>query len=61
MEQKINFEKEMARLNEIVNEINDKALPLDESLKLEGQEIVKRIRETLKVAQEQIEEVIEIK
>lgn len=62
-EKKVSFEDQMTRLDEIVNEINDKALPLDESLKLyeEGQKIIKDIQKTLKTAQEKIEEVIEVK
>lgn len=63
MEKKNNFEEQMARLDEIVNEIADKALPLDESLKLfeEGQKIIKELQKTLKEAQEKIEEVIDVK
>ena len=63
MENKLNFEQQMKRLNEIVNEISDKALPLEESLKLyeEGQKIVENLQKTLKEAQEKIESVIEVK
>ena len=57
------FEKEMKRLDEIVNNISSEKLPLDECLKLykEGQEIVKRLEKALKEAEEKVEKVIENK
>ena len=61
-EKEINFEKELARLKEIVNLIQQKDLPLDESLKLyeEGAKIVKVLQEELQKAEAKVEKVIEI-
>lgn len=61
-EKKIDFAKEMERLDEIVDEISSKALPLDESLKLyeEGNEIIKRLEKALKDAEEKVEKIISI-
>lgn len=58
----VNFEKELNRLKEIVSLIQQKELPLDESLKLyeEGNRIVKLLNEELKKAEEKVEKVIEI-
>lgn len=60
---KIDFGKEMERLEQIVDEISSKALPLEESLKLyeEGNQIIKKLEEALKEAESKVEEVIEIK
>lgn len=62
MEQKVNFEKELNRLKEIVSLIQQKELSLDESLKLyeEGSKIVKLLEEELKKAEEKVEKIIEI-
>ena len=62
MEKEVNFEKELNRLKEIVSLIQQKELPLDESLKLyeEGNKIVKLLNEELKKAEEKVEKVIEI-
>ena len=45
LEKKIDFAKEIERLDEIVNEVSSKALPLEESLKLyeEGNKIIKKL------------------
>ena len=61
-EKEINFEKELNRLKEIVSLIQQKDLPLDESLKLyeEGAKIVKLIQEELNKAEAKVEKVIEI-
>ena len=61
-EKELNFEEKMSKLNEIVNNISDKALPLDEALKLyeEGNAIIKELEKALKDAEQKIEEVIEI-
>ena len=42
-EKKVDFKKEIARLDEIVDEVSSKTLSLDESLKLyeEGMKIIK--------------------
>lgn len=61
-EKKINFAKEIERLDEIVNEVSSKALPLEESLKLyeEGTEIIKKLESALKEAEEKVEKIVEI-
>ena len=62
-EQNFDFEKEMKRLDEIVNKISSQELPLDDCLALykEGQEIVKKLEKALDEASEKIENVIETK
>ena len=61
-EKKIDFEKEIKRLDEIVEEISSKALPLDESLKLyeEGTKIIAALEQALKDAQEKVEKIVNI-
>ena len=61
-EKKINFAKEIERLDEIVNEVSSKALPLEESLKLyeEGTQIIKKLEEALKETEEKVEKIVEI-
>ena len=61
-EEKIDFEKELNRLNEIVNRIQDESLPLDESVKLyeEGNKIIKLLESELKKAEEKVEKIVEI-
>ena len=63
MGEKIDFKKNLERLDEIVNQISNKALSLEESLKLyeEGQQIIKLLSEELKNAEEKIESVVDIK
>ena len=60
MEKEFDFEKEMNRLDEIVNLVSGESLPLDECIKLyqEGQEIVKKLENALKEAEEKVEKVI---
>ena len=55
-EKKIDFAKEMKRLDELVEEVSSKALSLEESLKLyeEGNEIIKRLEQALKEAEEKV-------
>ena len=62
-EQKIDFEKEMKRLDEIANKISSQDLPLDECLELyqEGQKIIKNLEKALQEAAEKVEKVIETK
>ena len=62
-EEKIDFEKEMKRLDEIANKISSKDLPLDECLTLyqEGQKIIKNLEKALNDAAEKVEKVIETK
>ena len=61
-EKKIDFAKEIKRLDEIVDEVSSKALPLDESLKLyeEGQAIIKKLEEALKEAEKKVENIVSI-
>ena len=61
-EKKIDFEKELNRLKEIVSLIQQKDLSLDESLKLyeEGKKIVETLNEELKLAEAKVEQVIEV-
>ena len=61
--EKLDFKKMMDRLDEIVSLISDKALSLDESLKLyeEGKEIVKALSEELAEAEKKIENIVDIK
>ena len=61
-EEKVNFEKELNRLNEIVNRIQDESLPLDESVKLyeEGNKIIRLLEDELKKAEEKVEKIVEI-
>ncbi|MBP5575011.1 MAG: exodeoxyribonuclease VII small subunit [Bacilli bacterium] len=63
MEEKLEFEKEMKRLDEIVNKISSQNVSLDESLKLyqEGQAIIKKLEKGLEEAQNKVEKVIETK
>lgn len=57
----VNFEKELNRLKQIVNDIQQKDLPIDESLKLyeEGKKIVALLSDELKKAEDKVEKVIE--
>lgn len=61
-EKKISFEKQIQRLDEIVEKISSKALPLDESLKLyeEGNNIIRELEDALKDAQEKVEKIVDI-
>ena len=63
MEEKLDFEKEMKRLDEIVNKISSQNVSLDESLTLyqEGQAIIKKLEKGLEEAQNKVEKVIETK
>ena len=62
-EKKIDFKKNMDRLEEIVNTISSQTLSLEESLKLyeEGKYIIKVLSEELKLAEEKVENVVDIK
>ena len=61
-EKKLDFKKEMERLDEIVDKISNKALPLDEALKLyeEGVKIVKDLEKQLEEAKDKVEKVVDI-
>ena len=63
MAEKNEFQKKLDRLNTIVDEISNKSLPLDESLKLyeEGNEIIKELEKTLKEAEEKVENLVVVK
>ncbi len=63
MEEKvINFEEELNRLKQIVNDIQQKDISVDESLKLyqEGQKIIATLEEELKKAEDKVEKVIKV-
>ena len=62
-EERIDFEKEMKRLDEIANKISSQDLSLDECLALyqEGQKIIKNLEKALAEATEKVEKVIETK
>ena len=61
-EKKIDFKKQSERLDQIVQEISSKALPLDESLKLyeEGMQIIKELEGALQEAEARVEKVMTI-
>ena len=62
-EKKIDFQTGVKRLEEIVEMISNKTLPLDESLKLyeEGKKIVKELSLELEEAEKKIENIVDIK
>ena len=61
-EKTINFEEELNRLKQIVNDIQQKDLSIDESLKLyeEGQKIIATLEKELKKAEDKVEKVIKV-
>ena len=61
-EKKLDFAKEIARLDEIVDEVSSKALPLEKSLQLyeEGVKIIKELEVALKEAEAKVEQIISI-
>lgn len=63
MANKTEFQKKMERLNVIVDEISNKSLPLEESLKMyeEGSQIIKDLEKALKEAEEKVENVVTVK
>lgn len=63
MEEKIEFEKELARLNEIVGKVESGVLPLEESIALfeEGQTIIQKLKNALEEAKETISKYTEIR
>ena len=63
MDEKLDFEKEMKRLDEIVSKISSQNVSLDESLALyqEGQMIIKSLEKALEEAKDKVEKVIETK
>ena len=56
--EKIDFEKSLARLQEIVDKIEKETLPLEESIKLyeEGKKLISVLEKTLKEAETKIAE-----
>ena len=62
-EERIDFEKQMQKLDEIVEKISSSNLPLDECLALyqEGQKIIKSLEKALEEAKEKVKKVIETK
>ena len=57
-EEKIEFEKSLKRLEEIVAKVEGETLPLEESLKLyeEGKKWIASLEKTLKEAERKVEE-----
>ena len=62
MAEKIDFEKELARLNEIVSQIEGGVLPLEQSMALfeEGQAIISKLKKALEEAKTTIGKYTEI-
>lgn len=56
MEEKMNFEAKMNRLNEIVENVENSTLSLEDSLKLyeEGMKLIKELTTTLDEAEDRI-------
>lgn len=61
-DKKYDFEKELNRLKEIVDQIQDETLPLEESIKLyeEGNKIIAVLKNLLKEAEEKVENIVAI-
>lgn len=61
-EKKLDFEKELNRLKEIVESIQDESLPLEESIKLyeEGNKIISTLKELLAEAESKVEKIVAI-
>ena len=61
-EERINFEKSLNKLKEIVSAIQEKEIPLEESLKLyeEGSKIIKELNQELVLAEQKVEKIIEV-
>ena len=61
MENKINLENEMRRLDEIITKISSSEADLDESLKLynEGKTIVEMLSKAIEEAKSKIEKIVE--
>lgn len=61
--EEVNFEKEMKRLENIVNKMQDKETSLDDSIKLyeEGNKIILLLQEALKAAEAKVETIVDTK
>ena len=61
--EQMSFQDNLKRLDEIVESISNKTLPLDESLSLyeEGMKIIKELEKELTEAEAKVEKVVEIK
>ena len=61
-ELEFNFEEELNRLKQIVNDIQQKGLSIDESLKLyeEGQKIIQTLSEELKKSEDKVEKIVKV-
>jgi len=61
-EKQINFEEQLKKLDDIVNSLQDKAMPLDESIKLyeSGIQIIKDLEKILKESADKVEKVVTI-
>ena len=61
-EKEVNFEKKLARLEEIVATIENKTLPLEESIALyqEGKLIIQTLEEALKDAETKIADILKV-
>ena len=61
-EKEFNFEEELNRLKQIVNDIQQKGLSIDESLKLyeEGQKIIQTLSEELKKSEDKVEKIVKV-
>ena len=57
-DEKIDFEKSLKRLEEIIAKVEGETLPLEESLKLyeEGKKLIASLEKTLKEAERKVEE-----
>lgn len=57
-EKKLDYEKSLKRLDEIVSKIETETLPLEESLKLyeEGRKLIASLEDALKEAEQKIKE-----
>ena len=61
-EKEINFEEELNRLKQIVNEIQQKDISIDQSLALyeEGQKIISLLSKELETAESKVEKIVKV-
>lgn len=62
MEERIDFAKELNRLNEIVSAIQEQDLPLEKAVSLyeEGNKIIATLKDELAKAEAKVEQIIEV-